>query len=321
MNYEEAKVRIEELRNIIEENNEAYYVFDAPKITDFEYDELYRELKRLEEEYPELITDNSPTQKVGDKVAQGFKELKHKYRLYSLDNSNNYDDLKKWYERTKKEYPNEQDLDLVVELKIDGLSCALSYENGELKIGATRGNGVIGENITQNIKAIKSIPQKLSKPINLEVRGEVYMPVSSFERLNAENIEKGQKEFANPRNAAAGSLRQLDSNITAQRDLHFFAYTAISEDKELFKTHYEALKLLEELGFETNPNYALVKGVEPIIDKCEYWAQERFNLDYATDGMVIKVNELAKQNELGFTSRAPKWATALSSPQKKFGRN
>lgn len=317
MNLEEARVRVDELRKIIEENNEAYYVFDAPKITDFEYDELYRELKRLEEQFPVLASENSPTQKVGDKTAQGFKELKHKYRLYSLDNSNNYDDLKKWYERTKKEYPNEKDLDLVVELKIDGLSCALSYENGELKIGATRGNGIVGENITQNIKAIKTIPQKLSRPINLEVRGEVYMPISSFERLNEENIKKGLKEFANPRNAAAGSLRQLDFNITAQRDLHFFAYTAISEDKGLFKTHYEGMKLLEELGFETNPNYALVKGINPVIEKCEYWAQERFNLNYATDGMVIKVNDLAKQNELGFTSRAPKWATAFKFPPEE----
>lgn len=317
MNYQEASVRVEELKKIIAENNEAYYVFDSPKITDFEYDELYRELKRLEEEFPELITKDSPTQKVGDKTSTEFKELKHKYRLYSLDNSNNYEDLQKWYERTKKEYPNENDLELVVELKIDGLSCALSYENGELKIGATRGNGIVGENITPNIKAIKTIPQRLNKPINLEVRGEVYMPVTSFERLNQENIEKGQKEFANPRNAAAGSLRQLDAKITAQRDLHFFAYTAISEDKSLFKTHYEALKLLEELGFEVNPNYALVRGIKPVIDKCEYWAQERFNLNYATDGMVIKVNELSKQHELGFTSRAPKWATAFKFPPEE----
>ena len=317
MNYQEAVVRVEELRKIIHENNEAYYIFDAPKITDFEYDELFRELKRLEDIFPELITEDSPTQKVGDKTSDKFKELKHKYRLYSLDNSNNYEDLQKWYERTKKEYINEKDLELVVELKIDGLSCALSYEKGELKIGATRGNGIVGENITENIKAIKSIPQKLTKPIDLEVRGEVYMPVSSFERLNQENREKGQKEFANPRNAAAGSLRQLDANITAQRDLHFFAYTAISEDKELFKTHYEALKLLEELGFETNPNYSLVSGISPVIEKCEYWAQERFNLDYATDGMVIKLNELSKQNELGFTSRAPKWATAFKFPPEE----
>lgn len=317
MNYEQALARIEELRAVIAENNEAYYVYDSPKITDFEYDELFRELKRLEEQYPESVTPDSPTQKVGDRTSQGFKEYKHKYRLYSLDNSNNYNDLIKWYERTKKEYPNEEDLELVVELKIDGLSCALSYENGELKIGATRGNGIVGENITQNIKAIKGIPQKLNKPINLEVRGEVYMPVSSFERLNRENIEKGLKEFANPRNAAAGSLRQLDANITKQRDLHFFAYTAISDDKELFKTHYEGMKLLEETGFETNPNYSLVRGIKPVIEKCEYWATERFNLDYATDGMVIKVNELAKQNELGFTSRAPKWATAFKFPPEE----
>ena len=317
MDYQTAKERIRELKEIIKENNEAYYVFDSPKITDFEYDEMFRELKRLEEEYPELKTQDSPTQKVGGNIVQGFKEHTHKYRLYSLDNSNNYDDLRKWYERVKKEYPNESDLELVVELKIDGLSCALSYENGELVIGATRGNGIIGENITQNIKEIKTIPQKLTKPINLEVRVEVYMPVSSFERLNEENIEKGIKEFANPRNAAAGSLRQLDSKITAQRDLHFFAYTAISEDKTLFRTHYEGMKLLEDLGFETNPNYVLVKGINPVIEKCEYWADERFNLNYATDGMVIKINDLAKQNELGYTSRAPKWATAFKFPPEE----
>ena len=317
MDYITAKTRVSELKNIIRENNEAYYVYDAPKITDFEYDELFRELKRLEEQFPDLKTDDSPTQKVGDKVLSGFTEHKHKYRLYSLDNSNNYEDLRKWYDRIQKEYPNELNMELVVELKIDGLSCALSYENGELKIGATRGNGIIGENITENIKAIKGIPQKLSKPINVEVRGEVYMPVSSFERLNSENVEKGLKEFANPRNAAAGSLRQLDSKVTASRDLHFFAYTIISEDKTLFSTHFEGLELLKELGFETNPNCKLVKGVNPIIEQCEYWATERFNLDYATDGMVVKVNDLFKQNELGFTSRAPKWATAFKFPPEE----
>lgn len=317
MEYNEAKLRVEELRNVIRENNEAYYVFDTPKITDFEYDELYRELKKLEETYPELITSDSPTQKVGDKIAQGFKEITHKYRLYSLDNSNNYEDLRKWYDRVKKEYENDSDLDLVVELKIDGLSCALSYENGILKLGATRGNGIVGENITENIKAIKSIPQTLSRPINLEVRGEVYMPVSSFERLNEENIENGQREFANPRNAAAGSLRQLDSKITAKRDLHFFAYTAISDDKSMFCTHKQALDLLSELGFEVNPNHKLVRGIKPVIEQCAKWETERFNLDYATDGMVIKINELAKQNELGFTSRAPKWATAFKFPPEE----
>lgn len=317
MNENEVKSRIEELRRLIKENNEAYYVFDSPKITDFEYDELFRELKKLEEENPDLITEDSPTRKVGDKISEGFKEHTHKYRLYSLDNSNNYDDLRKWYERISKEYPNESDIDMVVELKIDGLSCALSYEKGILKIGATRGNGIVGENITENIRQIKGIPQKLSQPIDLEVRGEVYMKVSSFEKLNEENAEKGLKEFANPRNAAAGSLRQLDSKITALRDLHFFAYTAISDNNDLFTTHYEALQLLKDLNFEVNPNYKLVNGVDAVIELCEYWALERFNLDYATDGMVIKVNDIFKQNELGFTSRAPKWATAFKFPPEE----
>ena len=317
MTYEEIKNRIDELKKIIKENNEYYYLYDAPKITDFEYDELYRELKRLEEENPELITKDSPTQKVGDKIKEGFKEHTHKYRLYSLDNSNNHEDLKKWYERVKKEDRDTTDLELVVELKIDGLSCALSYEKGNLKLGATRGNGIAGENITENIKAIKSIPQKLSMPIDLEVRGEVYMPVSSFERLNKENIEKGQKEFANPRNAAAGSLRQLNAEITAQRDLHFFAYTVINEDKTLFTTHKQGLDLLKELGFEVNPNHFLSKGINGVIEQCKYWETERFNLDYATDGMVVKINDLNKQNELGFTARAPKWATAFKFPPEE----
>ena len=317
MTKEAIKNRIEELKQIIRENNEFYYLYDAPKITDFEYDELYRELKRLEEENPELITKDSPTQKVGDKIKEGFKEHTHKYRLYSLDNSNNHEDLKKWYERVKKEDRDSADLELVVELKIDGLSCALSYEKGVLKIGATRGNGIVGENITENIKAIKSIPQKLSMPIDIEVRGEVYMPVSSFERLNKENIEKGQKEFANPRNAAAGSLRQLNSEITAQRDLHFFAYTIISEDKTLFKTHKQGLDLLKELGFEVNPNHSLSKGINGVIEQCKHWETERFNLDYATDGMVVKINDLNKQNELGYTARAPKWATAFKFPPEE----
>ncbi len=317
MTKEEIKNRIDELKKLIKENNEAYYVFDSPKITDYEYDEMYRELKRLEEENPEFLTSDSPTKHVGDKISTGFKEQKHKYRLYSLDNSNNYDDLKKWYDRVIKDTGSKNDIELVVELKIDGLSCALSYENGILKMGATRGNGIIGENITQNIYTIKDIPQKLNKPLNIEVRGEVYMPVTSFERLNEENIEKGIKEFANPRNAAAGSLRQLDSKITAIRDLHFFAYTLISEDKTLFKTHYEALNILKELGFTINPNCTLVKGINPVIEQCRKWEFERFNLDYATDGMVIKINDISMQNELGYTSRAPKWATAFKFPPEE----
>ncbi len=318
MNHTQAQKRIKELRNIIKENSEAYYVYDAPKISDFEYDEFFRELKQLESEYPDLITKDSPTQKVGDRVLSEFKEVTHKYRLYSLDNSNNYGDLIKWYERIKKEYPSSDELELVLELKIDGLSCALAYENGELVLGATRGNGITGENISANIKEIKSIPQKLSMPLTLDVRGEVYMPVSSFEKLNEKNTEEGLREFANPRNAAAGSLRQLNPYITGQRDLHFFAYTLISGGKTLFKTHNEALNLLKQLGFEVEPNHYLIKGINEVIEKCAYWENERFNLDYATDGMVIKVNDIDKQNELGYTSRAPKWATAFKFPPEEI---
>lgn len=202
-------------------------------------------------------------------------------------------------------------------MKIDGLSCALTYKEGKLVTGATRGNGIIGEDITQNIKLVKGIPQVLSMPIDIDVRGEVYMPISSFEQLNQENIDKGQKEFANPRNAAAGSLRQLDSKITALRDLHFFAYTAISDNNDLFKNHSDALKLLKELGFNVNQNYKTVEGINEVIELCKYWENERFKQDYATDGMVIKVNNIYLQNELGFTSRAPKWATAFKFPPEE----
>ena len=317
MNLTEAKNRAEKLREIIKENSEAYYVYDNPKITDYEYDELFRELKKLEDEYPILRSDDSPTQKVGDKTAKEFKEVVHKYRLYSLDNSNNYEDLRKWYDRVKKEYQNEKELGLVVELKIDGLSCALSYEKGKLNLGATRGNGIIGENITENIRKVKDIPQELLKPVDIEVRGEVYMSISSFEKLNQENTENGLREFANPRNAAAGSLRQLDSSVTEKRDLKFFAYTAIVEDRNLLKTQDESMKFLKELGFSVNPNYRLVNGIEPVVELCEKWKIERFNLDYATDGMVVKINDILKQNELGFTSRVPKWATAFKFPPEE----
>ena len=318
MDFTEAKERINILREKIKENNEAYYVYDSPQISDFEYDELFRELKKLENEFPSLKSTDSPTEKVGDRLSEGFKEHKHKYRLYSLDNSNNYDDLRKWYERILKENKDKKAIELVVELKIDGLSCALTYKEGKLVTGATRGNGIIGEDITQNIKLVKGIPQVLSMPIDIDVRGEVYMPISSFEQLNQENIDKGQKEFANPRNAAAGSLRQLDSKITALRDLHFFAYTAISDNNDLFKNHSDALKLLKELGFNVNQNYKTVEGINEVIELCKYWENERFKQDYATDGMVIKVNNLYLQNELGFTSRAPKWATAFKFPPEEI---
>jgi len=308
--------RIDYLKNEINKSNYEYYVNENPYLTDFEYDKLFTELKELEEKYPMFKTSDSPTQRVGS-VSEKFFPYKHKYRLYSLDNSYNSEDLVKWYERVCKEYGRE--LELVCELKIDGLAIALTYENGVFVRGVTRGDGVTGEDITQNLKTIKAIPLKLFEPKNLEVRGEIYMPKSSFEKLNQEAIQNGDKVFANPRNAASGSLRQLDSTITAKRDLSMFTYTAIFEDDadKSFKTHYDSIHELKELGFKVNPNIRLVKNIKEVIDYLHEWDSKRFNLDYATDGVVIKVNDIAIQKDLGFTARAPKWATAFKFPPEE----
>ena len=308
--------RIEYLKNEINKSNFEYYVNENPYLTDFEYDKLFAELKDLEEKYPMFKAPDSPTQRVGS-VSEKFFPYKHKYRLYSLDNSYNSEDLEKWYERVCKEYDKE--LELVCELKIDGLAIALTYENGVFVRGVTRGDGVTGEDITQNLKTIKAIPLKLFEPKNLEVRGEIYMPKSSFEKLNAQALETGEKVFANPRNAASGSLRQLDSTITAKRDLSMFTYTAIFEDDadKTYKTHYDSIQRLKELGFKVNPNIRLVKNIKEVIEYLHEWDSKRFELDYATDGVVIKVNDIAIQKDLGYTARAPKWATAFKFPPEE----
>lgn len=312
----ELKEKIENLRSELNKHNYNYYVLDNPTISDYEYDMLFSELKELEQQNPSLITPDSPTQRVGG-ISSGFEEHKHKYRLYSLDNTYNEEELRKWYERIQKEFTEK--VELVCELKIDGLAIALTYENGYFITGVTRGDGIIGENITQNLKTIKSIPLKLFKEANVEVRGEIYMPKTSFEKLNEENLLKGEKLFANPRNAAAGSLRQLDSTITAKRDLSMFSYTAIIEDKnDTLKTHWDSIQYIKQLGFKTNPNIRLVNDIEGAIQFCKDWETKRFDLDYATDGVVIKVNRLDFQNELGFTSRAPKWATAFKFPPEEI---
>lgn len=308
--------RITLLKDEINKSNYKYYVEEDPYLSDFEYDKLFAELKALEEKYPELKTPDSPTQRVGS-VSEKFFSHKHKYRLYSLDNTYNEEELKRWYERVCKEYDKE--LELVCELKIDGLAIALTYADGIFSLGVTRGDGVTGEDITQNLKTIKAIPLKLFEAKNLEVRGEIYMPKSSFEKLNAEAIEKGEKVFANPRNAASGSLRQLDSTITAKRDLSMFTYTGIFEDADdkKIKTHYDGMLYLKKLGFKVNPNIRLVKNIQGAIDYCKEWDSKRFDLDYATDGVVIKVNDLAIQRDLGYTARAPKWATAFKFPPEE----
>lgn len=306
--------KINFLKNEINRHNYLYYVEENPSLSDFEYDELFRELQKLEKENPLFITPDSPTQRLGS-IGTKFEQHKHKYRLYSLDNSNNYEELEKWYERITKEIG--KDVELVCELKIDGLAMALTYENGLFKLGVTRGDGIIGENITNNLRTIKAIPLKLTNALNLDVRGEVYMPKSSFEKLNEENLKNGEKIFANPRNAASGSVRQLDSSITAKRDLSMFCYGAIFEGNGTAKTHFDSIMKLKELGFRTNPNIKVVKNIQEVIQYCEEWETKRFDLDYATDGVVIKVNSLAYQEELGFTSRAPKWATAFKFPPEE----
>lgn len=337
--------RIEFLRNEINRHNYLYYVEENPVLSDFEYDEMFRELQKLESENPLFITPDSPTQRLGS-LGTKFQEHKHRYRLYSLDNSNNYEELEKWYERVTKE--TGKDVELVCELKIDGLAMALTYENGIFSTGATRGNGMTGEDITQNLKTVRAIPLKINpsaalnkaskamgkesinvqnekahnvKPFtsNLEIRGEIYMPKASFEKLNEENLKNGEKLFANPRNAASGSVRQLDSSITAKRDLSMFCYQAIFErGSDVYqKTHWDNLVILKELGFKVNPNIEKCKGIKEAIEYCKKWEYERFELDYATDGVVIKVNDLSLQEELGFTSRAPKWATAFKFPPEE----
>lgn len=311
------KDRIEFLKNKINEANRQYYVEDNPTLSDIEYDEMMRELQAIEAEHPELITPDSPTQRVGSLGAK-FEPYKHRQRMYSLDNSNNIEELKKWYERVYKEIGH--DVELVCELKIDGLAISLTYENSYFTVGTTRGDGTTGENITNNLKTIRAIPLKINAKETVEIRGEIFMPKSSFEKLNEQNLQIGQKVFANPRNAASGSVRQLDSTITAKRDLSMFCYGAqgFSGGNERVSTHYDSIMKLKELGFKTNPEIKLCKNIDEVIEYIQKWEEKRFELDYATDGVVIKVNDLHLQDELGFTARAPKWATAFKFPPEEI---
>lgn len=309
--------KIDKLRNQIKKYNEAYYQKDSPLVDDATFDKFYRELKELEEKYPDYKPEEKLTNKVSGERSKKFKEHKHTYRLYSLDNSNNLEELRKWVEKTVKDLGETRKVSFVAELKIDGLACALTYKNGQLEIGSTRGDGFVGEDITKNLLTITDIPHKLPQPLDIDVRGEVYMPISSFEKLNEQQTLNNEKLFANPRNAASGSLRQLNSEITKKRNLKFFSYAAIIESQNDIKTHYETLDLLQTLGFSVNSNKKLCKNVEEIIEFCNFWENERFKLDYATDGIVIKVNELNFEEDLGYTSRAPKWATAYKFPPEK----
>ena len=289
-----------------------YYTKDAPSVSDSEYDQLYRELVELETAHPDEISPESPTHRVGGVVLKGFTKYQHQYPLYSLQDAFSREELEAFDQRVRKEFPS---VSYVCELKIDGLSISLTYENGVLVTGATRGDGSVGEDITENLKRVKDIPLVLPEPVNITVRGECYMPRASFDRVNQIRQENGEPEFANPRNAAAGTLRQLDTKIVAKRNLATFLYQEVSPTDQ--SSQEGVLEKLARLGFVVNQERVLAEDMEQIWDFIQKVAQLREDLPYDIDGIVIKVNDLAVQEELGFTVKAPKWAVAYKFPAEE----
>ena len=289
-----------------------YYTKDAPSVSDSEYDQLYRELVELETAHPDEILPESPTHRVGGVVLKGFTKYQHQYPLYSLQDAFSREELEAFDQRVRKEFPS---ISYVCELKIDGLSISLTYENGVLVTGATRGDGSVGEDITENLKRVRDIPLVLPEPVNITVRGECYMPRASFDRVNQIRQENGEPEFANPRNAAAGTLRQLDTKIVAKRNLATFLYQEVSPTDQ--SSQEGVLKKLARLGFVVNQERVLAEDMEQIWDFIQKVAQLREDLPYDIDGIVIKVNDLAVQEELGFTVKAPKWAVAYKFPAEE----
>ena len=307
--------RVEELRELIRHHNRLYYVDDAPEISDAEYDALYKELEALEAEYPELVTPDSPTQRVGDEPLEEFEQVRHAVPMLSLANGRKLEDLREWDARVRrllaKAFPDEGPQPrYVTELKIDGLAVSLRYEEGRFVRGATRGNGTVGEDVTANLRTVRSIPEKLSGdyPELLEARGEVYIPLDKFEEFNQQQQAKGKRPFANPRNLAAGSIRQLDPRITASRPLTLFLY-GIGEGGEFYKSHSTTLAALKSYGLRVNP-YKVHEGIGSVVEECAYWAKERGSLGYQIDGVVVKVDSYEQQRALGSVAKAPRWAIA-----------
>ena len=303
--------RINELTNQLRQYNYEYYVLDNPTVEDVYYDSLMKELEQLEKQYPEYKRSDSPTQKVGDYLQTSLKEIRHEVPMMSLSNAFSYDELKEFDERISKLTTN---YSYTVELKIDGIASSVKYENGLLVLGATRGNGVVGENITENMITIKSLPKVLNKHLDLEVRGEVYMSKAVFNALNKQREENNEALFANPRNAAGGSLRQLDPNVTKSRNLDQFAYTLVNPEKYNIASQSATLEFLKSLGFNVNPNVSHCKDIYEVIDFIEKYKELRKTLPYETDGMVIKVDEFNLYDEIGYTAKAPKWAIAYKFP-------
>ncbi len=316
MNKQEAKKRIDELNKLTAYHAKKYYDEDNPEISDFEYDMLMVELRNLEKEFPEFISKDSLTQHVGGTVKEGFAKVEHEVPLQSLQDIFNFEDLYAFDERTKKALP-EENIEYVVETKIDGLSVSLEYVNGEFVRGATRGNGLVGEDITENLKTIKHIPKKLKEPVTITVRGEVFIGKEEFEKMNQERLENEEPLFANARNAAAGSLRQLDSKITASRPLDIYIFNVQKSEDIVFESHFESLKYMKKLGFNVNPVVEKCKNIPEAIEAINKIGENRENLSFGIDGAVIKVDNLKQREILGTNYKTPKWAIAYKYPPEK----
>ncbi|MCQ9206747.1 MAG: NAD-dependent DNA ligase LigA [Omnitrophica bacterium] len=317
----DAKNRIEKLKSLIQRHDHKYFVENKPEITDSEYDRLYRELKNLEEKFPEFVTPDSPTRRVGEKPLSGFRHVKHAISMLSMDNTYSHEELRDFDKRMRKNLGKEK-YEYTVEFKIDGVSVSLRYENGYFTVGATRGDGVTGDDVTQNLKTIRSIPLSFSSgkkkpPAFLEVRGEVFMPKGRFATLNSERKKRGDELFANPRNASAGSLKLLDSRVTAERHLDIFIWGLAQCEGRGFEKHDESLDYLRTLGFKVIPHVKRCKDISAAIEYCEEWQKKRKKQDCEIDGMVVKINALAQQKKLGRTSKSPRWMIAYKFPAEK----
>lgn len=315
MDIDFAKKRCLELTKLLDEYNYEYYVLDNPTVSDQEYDRLMNELIQIETEFSELKTSYSPSQRVGGTVLEGFKKIVHQKPMLSLGNAFNEEDLRDFDRRVRQEIGD--GVSYVCELKIDGLAISVRYEEGALLVGATRGDGTTGEEITSNIKTIRSMPLRVKETNNFEVRGEAYMPKSSFHKLNEERVKNEEEPFANPRNAAAGSLRQLDPKIAAKRQLNYFSYALASPEELGVTTHWDGLESLEKLGFRVNGERRLVSTIEEVLEYINEFAEKRNDLPYEIDGIVIKVNSFAHQEQLGFTAKSPRWAIAYKFPAEE----
>ena len=317
MDLEQSKKRVEELVPLLKYYTQMYFD-DKQVVSDYEYDMLMKELKQIEAEYPELIREDSPTQKVGASIKKGFEKVTHEVPLQSLQDVFSFQEVKDFDERVRKvAEENNIELKYVVETKIDGLSAALEYKNGVFVRGATRGNGTVGEDVTENLKTIKTIPKKLKEPIDITVRGEVFIGKEEFEKLNADRLMEEEGQFANARNAAAGSLRQLDSKITAKRPLDIYIFNVQKSDTIKFTSHYESLKYLEKLGFNVNPVKILCNNIEEAIKAIEKIGKDREKISFGIDGAVVKVDNLELREKLGTTYKTPKWAVAYKYPPEK----